>query len=673
MTIFKRNLLCTFALVAVLFFTATLKSEGQVILDSQNKVTISLRSGDIITLYGRAKTRDQSFSSEYYYLPANLGLTKKPDGVPEFLFAKYTTEERADNGGVQGAILHALFQWGLTPEMEREAEQSLRQELTKLKESGNPLYNRVSPENATINGAVSLKTGESNFQIISATLQGENRIVSSSAPVLPGSKVAIAAKMDKNEAQLLASTFEKGRSITDLSVSIAFKYDVLFPAVDGEIVFDWERLDSLSQTDSIKNEVKTRRKKEFSARGFLWFAGWKYSNKEVIDRIDRSEASTFYREMIENKVVSIDIDKNVDDEIANEITNQFMTLFMQSLADASPKPPERGEEEDPIDTSAQDQYDQGISWTLNTNKIRQTIEKRFERYNLRLRVPITMEGSITENLATFYDQVRDNSNCVYSVNLNDPFFQHRDIQMIVDLDAADVFNDEINYVTVDVRKRRSSGNDFQDQVTIDKKYIDENGLRAALTYARGEDRNPDLYEYKTQWSIRGGNVYPENPTWQRGEWEGITLAVPLVARTIDFEGDLEELDSLDVARATLQLRYVKFGKEFEKNLHISKAKGEALVSGRIFTDSDTPGYMYRLILNHKEKGKMALAWQAKTVNDNYVYANIPNELKNEQKEFLKRVLDAAKDMNAETNSDGSVKKGKGVMGKIADFLGKLIK
>ena len=53
---------------------------------------------------------------EYYYLPVNLRLAKRPDGVPEFLFLNYTTDQKADAGGVQGAIMHFLMEWGLTPE-----------------------------------------------------------------------------------------------------------------------------------------------------------------------------------------------------------------------------------------------------------------------------------------------------------------------------------------------------------------------------------------------------------------------------------------------------------------------------------------------------------------------------------------------------------------------------
>src|SRR5690606_3078362 len=91
------------ALVFLCFFSIQ-TTRAQAILDSQNRVDVTLDDGTTVVLYGKAKTRDKTFSSEYLYLPVNLHLSKRADGTPEFLFLKYTTEERADAGGTQGAL-----------------------------------------------------------------------------------------------------------------------------------------------------------------------------------------------------------------------------------------------------------------------------------------------------------------------------------------------------------------------------------------------------------------------------------------------------------------------------------------------------------------------------------------------------------------------------------------
>jgi hypothetical protein len=146
-----------------------------------------------------------------------------------------------------------------------------------------------------------------------------------------------------------------------------------------------------------------------------------------------------------------------------------------------------------------------------------------------------------------------------------------------------------------------------------------------VTYSRGDDTNPDVYEYQAQWSLRGGYLWPENPAWKKGSWDGVQLSPPVVPRTIEMEGDLEDMKGSDITRATAQIRYFKFGEEVEDNIHVSPAAGEPLVERKLFMDRDTRGYAYRLILNHKTKGKLVLPWQAK-INDNYVYATIPEDL-----------------------------------------------
>src|SRR5207247_8563611 len=115
--------------------------------------------------------------------------------------------------------------------------------------------------------------------------------------------------------------------------------------------------------------------------------------------------------------------------------------------------------------------------------------------SLNYRIAIKHDLPLVGNMADWYNGVRDNPQCVSAVNLNDPFFQHRDINFIMDLDAKDMFEQECNYVTVNVRKARSAGNPFEDHVTIDAKYLKDRGINAAVTYARGGDKDPVVYEY----------------------------------------------------------------------------------------------------------------------------------------------------------------------------------
>ena len=112
---------------------------------------------------------------------------------------------------------------------------------------------------------------------------------------------------------------------------------------------------------------------------------------------------------------------------------------------------------------------------------------------------------------------------------------------------------------------------------------------------------------------------------------------------------------------------MKYGVERESNIPMTVSQGKALVEDKLFIDEDTPGYAYRLVLTHKEKGKIALDWDTK-LNDDYVYASIPKKLKEGDNVIWKKVLDAAKAI-VEPEADGTVK----LQDRILDKFMKVLK
>jgi len=633
------------------FLSASVSSPGQV-LDGNNKVGITLSDGTQVVAYGRANTASSSsyekFSNEYYYLPTNLRLSKKDDGTPEFIFVKYTTEENAAAGGVQGALMHFLMEWGLTPAQEQELQQKVAVKLGDLK-NVNPMYSEV--KNPKVVGPATLKSdveGET-FRIVSGTLTNEkftpNMVTSGKAPLLPGSKMAVAAILEKNGAQLLAATFEKARSITDVSLNLRFQYEVLTPAVDGVITVNWSEISHLYQ-EFQRNYAHTDKDDDTMP----------VSNSLKDDEITETEKDSLFSYLISNKAVVIRLDQlKADDPVAKEVTETFMEYFLATVADKDYSDPEEGE---PIERPGNDAYEPSgdlYKYTFNSRRMETKMKQGIETYSLKLRIPVVQEMSITENLASWYDGVKHNKKCVTSVNLNDPFFQHREIHLILDGQAEQMFGDEVNAVTVDIRKKRSSGNDFQNAITIDKNTL-KNGTLATLTYARGDDKNPDVYEFRTSWNLKG-NIYPEDPQWEKGDWKGINLVAPVAPRTIQFEGDLAQMQEMGIPRATLQLRYMKFGKEVETNIPITVSKGQALIEKTIYTDKETQGYVYRLILTPKTGDKLVLPWEAK-INDDYVYAVIPDELRDRESELFKAAVDLGKTIlapkDAEVNKVDSI-------------------
>jgi hypothetical protein len=632
----KRSLLTIISLTLL-----ALGARSQV-LDYENKVDVILSDGTHVIMFGRDKQLGSTqLSNEYFYLPVGLRLSKKLDGVtPEFLFMKYTTDQKVDQGGVQGALMHFLMEWGLTPAQETEAQKLLEDKTKTMGLKGT----------AKLLGAASLRPDvEESFRIISATLTDKtftpNFVTTGRAPLMPGAKIAVAAKLEKNGAQLLAATFEKSRSITDVSISLRFSYDVIMPAVEGEIIVDWSKVDSLfnkSKRDYTHHDVDD---------------GTMPKNNSLHDDIiTDTQKDSVYKSMRSTKAVTINLGvkyRDPSNPVVQKVIESFMDYFLNSVSDKQFATPPEGQAATGEDGKKYEPSEDLYEYHLDKTKLAVKKESGKETMRLNLRLPIKEDWTITENLASWYDGVKSNPACIGSVNLNDPFFQYRDINFILDLDAKDIFEQEVNYVTVNVRKKRSTGNDFNDAVTIDSKYLKEKGISAQMTYARGEDKNTDTYEYKSQWSLRGGKIWPVDAPWTKGDWQGVTLYPPIYPRNIEFEADIDALKQMNISRATLQVRYRKFGQEYEDNISVSPAKNEPIVSKMIYTDNDTKGYAYRLVFNHTTKGKLALEWQAK-INDNYVYATIPAELKDENSDIFKKAVEAGKTVISASTDNAKV-------------------
>lgn len=646
-------LLFGFSLIVQLCF-------GQ-ILDGENKLTITLKDKTTVTLYGAAVALSDAKSKEYYYLPCNLRLSKKKDGTPEFLFLKFTSEGKDGPNSASGALLHMLMVYGLTKEQEEELRGLLK----------------VQVKDAVLRGAVDVDPdGENSIKVISATLTSKDMtrslVLNAKAPTLPGSKIALAAMLDQKGAQLFAATLEKTRSITDLSLNLNYTYTVRVPAARGYIREDWSRVDSLWKKDSAnyskKDDWNVGKKIAGGIVGGLLgpigaVIGFAASGNEEYYSYD--EMRKIYKDLQEKKIVTLRFEENITDERIDKIREAFFQHFLNNFTDKDAKtvrPPDNSEKEEMPDIKT------GNGYKFNRTFQQVIKEKKIQEFNLNYALAIKRPYQITENLASWYDGVKDNPKCVGVVNLNDPFFQHRDINVILDLEAEEMMGKEVNYVTVNIRKKRAQegANDFQQDITFDRKFIEQSGNRTTVTYSKAQDDSPELYEYKVQWSLKGGNLFPPNDTtWQKGSWQGLTLAPPITPKTIRFEADADDLKEHGIKNVTLQIRYKKFNNEAETNIGIN-ASSQNSNEKMIFLDRNAKGYAYRLVFTHKDLGVMATDWDAK-VNTDYVYATIPKKLKEKDDSFINKLLEAGKVMT-EVDANGNVPKNQQILDKFKKVI-----
>ena len=629
------------ALPAVLFSMFAVNSFAQS-LDGENRLSVQLKDGTQVVLYGKLGSKAGQMTNEYYYLPTALRLSKNASGDPEFIFLKYVTDAKEDAGGVSGALMHFLMEWGLT-------DAQMAEVTAKVK--------TLKP-GATVLGPASVETnGERSFEVKSATLgsQGQTLITSNSAPTLPGGKVVTAAKMDKYAAQLLVNTFDKATS--DVSLTLRFNYKVVLPAAKGSIKIFWSKIYEQYQKDSAKFTSNEQ------TDSYLWGL---FSSTTTSER-DYHEVRNGYENLISHRFIEFDfVETDANSEKTKSIREGFMTMLTQMIGElnqsAEGKPATQEEKEAMPDIKS------GTSYKFVREKFMRKVQMGYEEINLNYRSAYPQPIDITQNLKSWYANLKDNPRCVASVNLNDPFFARRDMNFVLDDKAKDMFEDkEINYVTVLVRKKRSSGNDFTDRFTIDKKFLTDKGLRASLTYARGDDTNSEEFEYQSQWSFSGGFVYPKNPAWEKGSWETNPLASPLELHKMEFQTDIEKLKEAKVVRAALQVRYKKFGEEREVTVPISTTATEQVVSKNIYADKDLDGYVYRLIYYTTDGEKLATEWSPK-LSDWFVYAAVPEALRDKTSEFFKKAADAGK-VIAGVTEGGKVPGAEKVLDKFKDVLG----
>lgn len=584
----------------------SLTNISHAVLDNDQRISVKLDDGTDVVLYaevGRSPTK------KYFYLPPRLTIAISDDDRPEFLFMKFITDANLENGGVSGAILHFLVKWGLTTEQEQELRELIEDE-----------------HNGELGGAVTMHApvGDNpSFSVVSATLSDgqmtESLMTSGEASLVPGGKAAAAARVDANAAQLLSKTFEEESTITDVTAVFNMAYETQLPAAKGKVTIDWSHIEQ--DRDEIHAEYTQEKSGEdWYADCFYIFCAYgktnsyEYSYEEMRDQ---------YSFLADNKYIDFDFEENVSDERVTVIREAFINYFINSMSMPPPPPAEN-------DSEGEQESDdlnirQGAKYTYDVTKIRTVIQQGRQEFNMNYKLVLRWPFQLVGNLKSWYADAASDEHAVQSVILNDQFYQWRDLLFLLDSDAQGMLEEgEIRFATIEVTKNRNEGR-FNESLTFDEKHISDHGSRAMMTYARGDDTNSDVYQYRVKWSFRGGHEYTSSAGWQAGSWEGVTVAAPIEKRVIELESDIEELQEAGITRVTAQVRFPKFGKEEEKNIAMTLSRGEPLIEKNIYMDTDAEGYVYRLIFNHRTLGRFALPW-SKRVSDDYIFASIPAEL-----------------------------------------------
>ncbi len=542
-----------------------------------------------ITIDGIQLLQDSADKNKYYYLPPIPRVSERKDGGFEISLVKFIDPK----GETSGGLLHMLVTLAL-PEEELE---SLK---TKLKEFNSK---------ATISGPVQLKTEQDgSFEVISATLSdsGLTRelITSGRAPISPGSKAAIASSLSQNGATLLWESLNKPTS--DVSVAVSAYYEAVMPSFNAKISADVSTV--YTHFSKLKNVQEGYKKKEI---------------RSIVD------------ELIRTGSIKIDVlDRMPEDKLnqsmqslVNMISNKLTeTIFDQKTGFTAIPKKEVAVEKGQVKRrqkkgwlaklftgSGNQKYYTDNQYVL---KKRTDINKAIFRINLNRRAVIKVPLYTAGNISGLYNAYKDKDSMFRVVNLADPSFQKREVFFRVDGDFTDVFEKNLNFAAVVIKKEysgkgKSSGHDdATGELVFTREDIRSGIFSKSWKYARlGEKTAAWMdYGYQVDWSLKGGKK-AQDKTWVNSNAPIITIKPPLERMDLEIDADRFMIDEAGYRSAMMEIKYKIFGKNKKERIAVMRATdADSLNNAVIFHDPNSK-VEYRLTWYPQEGKKYQSEWQ----------------------------------------------------------------
>jgi hypothetical protein len=183
----------------------------------------------------------------------------------------------------------------------------------------------------------------------------------------------------------------------------------------------------------------------------------------------------------------------------------------------------------------------------------------------------------------------------HQVNLDDPFYRQREINVAVGGLNANDFGEYLNFVTVHLRKVHGNGKETHEEVRIDRKNFNEEGNRFRMLYGwNGDDdrRKWMEYDYQTTWGFFGGHTVEE--PWKTTSAQAINLASPFQPRSVTLDADPELIKKAGVRAVTVRLYYVLDGAEHVKQTTLNTLRDQLSEKIPFILPADQLQYEYEV-------------------------------------------------------------------------------
>jgi hypothetical protein len=512
----------------------------------------------------------------YVYLPASARLATDAAGRPEFSFVRYVVPagsagaDAAADGSARatitqaagGGILHFLVLLETPPTMVESAQASLRKTL--------------KDDEIVLRGPIVFADGR--YALVSSILKPSGTgtekalVAGGRAPVLEGNRLALSFELDAVHASLLLESFRM--ATPDVSLVFDMSFGGLTEAYDAELTIDWSEV---------------RKSEGFSAGGTIYFVSADVEAK--FDELFRNNAirlrssgtdSTMEAllETVYNKLLEL-LFKPVEAERIPEDQRAGLTQALSALTDSRGGP-----------LSSRKTTGFGLYGGYQVKEMRSS---GMSRLDFNHRATVERHAFITLNVGDVHRRFGADPAFFRDVNLEDPTFLQREVQVGIDGALLRDFEGYINSVTVTMRKLHAGGKQTVREIVLDRETYKKSGsdLRLAYGWDGDSDRMQWLsYDYRMAWSFKGGGAH-ESP-WTTSQTPMIELFSPFERRTVAVVGNLRTLAASGVRAVVVQIEYPFFDGRRRRQVVIKTDEPESEHEVEITLPLNEFGYDYTI-------------------------------------------------------------------------------
>lgn len=550
--------------------------------------------------------------SDYYYLVNEIQLGKHPNGKPQFSFVKFIRESVSPTGKVEeftetgdvAGVITALFKLEVSEDKKRQALSTLR----RIRR-GAKIVGQIIPKSGTVSlvSSYAKADGEKVQKVVGL----------GQAPIMEGSKAAVSIYLTKEGADELWATFETPtpditfRFEMDLEgfwdrkrITVEAEWDKLYshkdfqaavasPILSAEIrkTLDQMKDDQTLKVDIIGEDAALEKMldavyNKITNLMFDKIAGTgvtdmsKLNPKQQKSMLDRATESLRYHRketmdyntklagMYKERAEFEEKVRKRAQERRDRLYKEQGRTFIPPTGDQLKKSPEEarsGSGEQPMGGSYDlPQYQSVPSFSAAVSYVMKEVRQSGRLFlDFNKRVKDIRTESFSENIGAFISKSKC-KDCFKKINLFDPAYQQHVIRARMDLNSFDDFQNYVNNVDVQLRKKHKNGKMTVKGLSIDRRKFAEDNNEYIMQYGWNDDGESIedrlkwlLYDYKVKWSFFGGHTIESD--WVK-DYDGasVDLVPPLYRQRIDIEVYPEELE--DIRYVEVLINYKVNGK-----------------------------------------------------------------------------------------------------------------